>query len=159
LNFQPFQERAGPELLSWIQNETERILWSGSTFDHDFSLPAFNRHLKRKDVFAYSLIDSIQQLVSYGEVVSKIPSSASICRVIVNPELRGRGYGQKFCHELINLIKKKGSAKAISLNTLATNKQAITCYKKVGFQVIRKQRKLRSMQPGNVDIIIMKMSI
>ena len=159
MNFKPFQERSQPELFRWVKNGTERILWSGSTFNQGFSLPIFIRHLKRKDISAFSLTDSMQQLVSYGEIVSKVPSSASICRVIVNPQLRGRGHGQYFCFELIKFIKNKGSIKTISLNTLATNKQAIACYQKVGFQIMGKQRNSKTIQSRDVDIVIMKMYI
>jgi len=91
--------------------------------------------------------------------VIKNPKTASICRVIVNPKFRGQGLGALFCETLIKNIKSKKTVRTISLNTLATNKQAIACYQKVGFQV--KAKKQSSIKVGTryLNTVIMEKTI
>ena len=89
----------------------------------------------------------------------KNPTTASICRVIVNPKFRGQGLGSLFCETLVKNIKSKKNIRTISLNTLATNKQAIACYQKVGFQI--KAKKQSSIKVGTryLNTVIMEKTI
>ena len=89
----------------------------------------------------------------------KNPTTASICRIIVNPEFRGQGLGALFCENLIKCIKSKKTVRTICLNTLVTNKQAIACYQKLGFQVIAKKRSSIKVGTQYLKTVIMEKTI
>ena len=77
------------ELLSWIEDEDDLILWSGNTFENAFTAnlpPSFG-----KETLIHLLINHKNELFAYGEIVRTKPKIATICRVIVHPEKRGMG--------------------------------------------------------------------
>ena len=55
--------------------------------------------------------------------------------VIVNPDIRGKGYGKILVNKAIVYAREKLGAKEINLDVFTTNKSAIECYKSVGFEI------------------------
>ncbi len=58
--------------------------------------------------------------------------------VIVNPTLRGHGYGKKMLITAIEYVKNILKADKITLGVFANNNNAKYCYKSVGFENIGK---------------------
>ena len=158
-NFINFPESSLQELLSWVEDEDDLILWSGNTFEKAFSRPIFLNHLKRENLNSFAYVNHKNDLFAYGEIVQTKPKIATICRVIVHPEKRGMGVGQKFCKELICWIQKKDEFNWISLNTLRNNSRAYHCYNKLGFHEVKVQSKARFLNGSWQDLIIMRRRI
>ncbi len=58
----------------------------------------------------------------------------------VKQKFRQKGIGTQLTNFLINLFKK-GGAKKISLNARVRNKKAVAFYKKLGFEIVRTDKK------------------
>ena len=158
-HFINFPKSSLHELLSWIEDEDDLILWSGNTFENAFSRLIFLHHLERKNLNSFAYVNHKNELFAYGEIVRTKPKIATICRVIVHPEKRGMGIGQKFCKELIDWIKKKDVFNWISLNTLRNNLSAYQCYNKLGFHEVNVQPQARFLNGSWQDLIIMRRKI
>lgn len=154
-----FPKSSLQELLSWVEDEGDLILWSGNTFEKAFTRPIFLNHLKRENLNSFAYVNHKNELFAYGEIVQTKPKIATICRVIVHPEKRGVGIGQKFCKELIDWIQKKNAFNWISLNTLRNNLRAYHCYNKLGFHEVKVQPQARFINGSWQDLIIMRKKI
>ena len=146
-------------ILSWVQGEKDRVLWSGNSFFGGLNHQRFKDHLRRKDLFAFQLLDSEKNIHAYGEVVLQAIDRASLCRIMVDPQIRGKGVGKYFCQKLIMEIKAWGVIREISLNTLTSNNPALRCYKRLGFRqesISKKSRKI-----GNTwhDLVFMSLPL
>ena len=155
--FGRFSDEHTDIVLSWVQNEKDRVLWSGNSFSEGLNQIRFNNHLKRKDLFAFQLLDSKKYIQAYGEIVIQAIDRATLCRILVNPKMRGKGLGKLFCKRLILEIKDWNVIREISLNTLTSNKPALACYKSLGFR--GKAIKKKSRRIGNTwhDLICMSL--
>jgi RimJ/RimL family protein N-acetyltransferase len=56
-------------------------------------------------------------------------------QIVVDPDLRGKGYGTAILDLFLELCFTTHKLHRVQLFTEENNKQAITCYKKVGFHV------------------------
>lgn len=56
--------------------------------------------------------------------------------IIIDKEIRGKGYGKKLIKEAIKYAKEKLDAKKVNLGVFKSNESAFECYKSVGFKVI-----------------------
>jgi RimJ/RimL family protein N-acetyltransferase len=155
--FLRFSEDHTETILSWIQNERDRVLWSGNSFSEDLDQNRLKVHLRRKDLFAFQLLDSQKNIQAYGEIVIQAINRATLCRILVNPKMRGKGLGQFFCQKLILEIKEWGVVKEISLNTLNCNKPALACYKNLGFSIEAIKKKGRRIGDEWHDLIFMSL--
>ena len=154
-----FPKETSSQLLEWIRTEEDRIIWSGNTFKKALSINSFTEHLNRTDLDSFAYFTPRNNLLTYGEVITNNSATGSICRIIVNPMERSKGYGQNFCKDLLFWMKKKKKFNMATLNTFADNQKAINCYRKIGFKIVA--RKPRSRKLGGVwkDMVVMKKAI
>jgi RimJ/RimL family protein N-acetyltransferase len=157
--FRRFSDEHTSTVLSWIQSEKDRVLWSGNSFSEKLNQIRFNDHLKRKDLFAFQLLDSKGFIQAYGEIVIQATDRASLCRILVHPKMRGKGLGKFFCKRLILEIKDWVVIREISLNTLTSNKPALACYKSLGFRGEAIKEKSRRIGDTWHDLIFMSLLI
>lgn len=73
------------------------------------------------------------QIVGFGQCFSRDGGRVHLARIMVNPEVRGKGYGRIFMETLIEKARAEGFAR-VSLNVDDLNPVAIALYQKLGFQ-------------------------
>ena len=146
-------------LLSWIQTTEDKVLWSGNSFISGLNRYLFKEHLRRKDLFAFQLLNQKKDIQAYGEIVLKAMDQATLCRIIVNPENRRKGIGRFFCKKLISEIKEWKVIKEISLNTLSCNYVALSCYESLGFSQQGVRKKSRRIGSDWHDLIFMSLKL
>ena len=146
-------------LLSWIQTPEDKVLWSGNSFISGLNRYLFKEHLCRKDLFAFQLLNQEKDIQAYGEIVLKAIDQATLCRIIVNPENRGKGIGKYLCKKLISEIKEWKVIKEVSLNTLSCNYVALSCYESLGFSQQGVRKKSRRIGSDWHDLIFMSLKL
>ena len=75
--------------------EKDRVLWSGNSFSEGLNQIRFNDHLKRKDLFAFQLLDSNGHIQAYGEIVIQAIDRATM-QDFAHPKMRGKTWGNFF---------------------------------------------------------------
>lgn len=71
--------------------------------------------------------------------VSIADSFAHLLKIVLNPEVRGKGLGKELLNESLNQLKKR-SIHSFFLEVEEGNLSAIKLYESVGFQVIHKKK-------------------
>ena len=158
-SFKKFPREASKQLVEWIKSDEERVIWSGNTFEKEFTLDSFLKHLRRSDLVSFSYFTPHDRLLTYGEIVSEKSGVGCLCRVIVNPIDRSKGLGQRFCKDLLLWMKSEGKFSKAVLNTFAYNHQAINCYSKVGFKIVSRKPKSRKVSGVWMDTLVMSKRI
>ena len=92
--------------------------------------------LKPEDLF-HSAVDEKENLL--GHFIIRYPredvdSTVRFGFVILNPDLRGMGYGKEMLRLGIEYVKDNLSAKRIDLGVFANNDNARFCYESIGFR-------------------------
>ena len=156
LNVKPFTLSKVSRLLTWTDSERELKLWSGNTFKGSPTPKTFITHLNRGNLHPFAGISQYGNFVAYGELVGVKGGEGIICRVIVEPELRGQAYGRSFCSELLRIAFDELSYAHLTLNAFHFNAPAIRCYKALGFRQIAFRPKARRFKNEDWDLVILR---
>ena len=139
MELRPFTLSDAPTILSWIKDKTAFRKWSADRYP--VYPPKPEDMLAQYDydtVFPYTAIDDKGNVV--GHIMLRYPDpSKSVIRlgfVIVDDQLRGKGYGKQMLQLAIQKAKQEYGAKKITLGVFNNNPSALHCYESVGFQVI-----------------------
>jgi len=155
----PFENAWADQLISWIHSKKDLLFWSGKTFEQGFSRSLFERHLKRKNLYSFSLLNKDKHLLAYGEIVRTGLQSCTLCRVMVHPDRRGEGIGKIFCKLVMQWASEEMAFKKMHLNVLGCNKSAIRCYRSVGFTITMVKRNARVVDQDTHDLFYMATSL
>ncbi len=102
-----------------------------------------------------------------GELVGQIQlerleddATQHVCEIgiIVDPDYRGKGVGSRLLEKAIKTAKHLGFEK-ICLSTFHTNSNAISLYKKFGFQELGRRKKQFKIADKYIDEILMEREI
>ena len=75
------------------------------------------------------------RLTAFGQIVPKAAHRGHLARVIVAPDLRGQGNGERLIRLLIEEARRQSHVR-ISLNVDRQNAPAIALYTKLGFREV-----------------------
>ena len=156
LKVEPFTLSRVSRLLSWTDSERGLKLWSGNTFKSSPTPQTFISHLNRGNLHPFAGISQHGDFVAYGELVGEKGGEGIICRVIVEPKLRGQAYGRSFCSELLRIAFGELNYTHLTLNAFHFNVPAIRCYKALGFRQIAFRPKARRFKNEDWDLVILR---
>ena len=139
MTLRPFAIDDAPVILSWIKDLSAFRKWSADRY------PAFPpkpediiAQYASDNIFPYTAIDDDGNIV--GHIMLRYPdSSKNVIRfgfVIVDNQLRGKGYGKQMLQLAIQKAIKEYGAKKITLGVFDNNPSAFHCYESVSFKVI-----------------------
>lgn len=123
------------EIIKWINDERDLRLWSADRYkNYPVLAEDINDNYNSNNLLAKTLVDNNKII---GHLILRTPfSDKYIVRfgfIIVNPALRGKGYGKVLLDKAIDFAKNELHAKEINLGVFDVNKSAYFCYKSVGF--------------------------
>lgn len=131
------------EIIKWIKDERALRLWSANRYG-TYPIKAedinnnYDECMALGNFYPMTLVDKEKMI---GHLILRNPDSNKyIVRlgfIIVNPDLRGKGYGKILIKEAIKYAKNTLNAKEINLGVFENNESAYHCYKSVGFIAIR----------------------
>jgi ribosomal protein S18 acetylase RimI-like enzyme len=119
------------EVASWITTGRECEFWAGWRVAFPIDRRSLPVAIEFAESNAFSLIDA-DELVAFGQLVKKKPHRGHLARLIVNPSVRGRGYGEMLVRTLLQRAHGE-SFERVSLNVDASNLPAVWLYLKLGF--------------------------
>ena len=134
-----YQNDDANEIVKWIRNEHELLLWSADVYNK-FPLEAedinnfYKECLEKSNFYPMTLMED-EQIIGHL-ILRNTDEKNEVIRlgfIIVDPNLRGKGYGKKLINLAIEYAKSKLKAKEITLGVFENNIPAYRCYKSVGF--------------------------
>ena len=128
-----------PIILSWIKDKTAFRKWSADRYSVYPPMPEdMLAQYESGVIFPFTAIDDEGKVV--GHIMLRYPdSSKTVIRfgfVIVDNNLRGKGYGKQMLRLAIQKAKNEFGAKKITLGVFDNNPSAFYCYESVGFKDI-----------------------
>jgi ribosomal protein S18 acetylase RimI-like enzyme len=127
-----FDDGFGPRVAGWALDEQEVALLSGRVV---YPFPEELRGIWRKvddDIHSYLLFDA-DRPVGYGEIwLDDEEDEVELARIIVDPEVRGRGVGGELVRALLGPALDAGYSE-VFLRVRPDNAPAIRTYLRTGF--------------------------
>ncbi len=139
MTLRPFTFDDAPIILSWIKDKTAFRKWSADRYPAYPPKPEdMAAQYAADNIFPYTAIDDEGKVV--GHIMLRYPdSSKTVIRfgfVIVDDQLRGKGYGKQMLQLAIRKAKQEYGAAKVTLGVFDNNPLALFCYKSAGFNVI-----------------------
>ena len=135
----PFTINDAPIILSWIKDKTVFRKWSADRYPTFPPKPEdMLAQYATENIFPFTAINDDGNVV--GHIMLRYPDpSKTVIRfgfVIVDDNLRGKGYGKQMLQLAIQKAQQEFGAKKITLGVFDNNPSAFHCYESVGFKVI-----------------------
>jgi ribosomal protein S18 acetylase RimI-like enzyme len=150
MELKPFEESHTALVAGWASSAQEVALLSGRD---EFPFPAELAGSWRKvadDITAYLYFDGADP-VGYGELwLDDEEDEVELARVIVAPNLRGRGIGTAFVQALLQPALVAGYSD-VFLRVRPDNERAIKTYLRVGFQPVDEQLAAEWNEPQPIN--------
>lgn len=130
MKLRPFDVGDSPTVSRWARTPLEAMAWCSID-----SIPVEPEVITgwstADDVVASVLVDEHDRLLAYGELwVDGEENETELAHLIVDPDERGRGLGQR----LVSLLMATGPADhLVVLRVRPDNEPAIRCYTAAGF--------------------------
>lgn len=144
MELRKYLETDANEIVKWITNERALRLWSFNRYG-DFPIKAedinnnYNECIASGNFYPMTLVDKGKIV---GHLILRNPDSNNINIfrlgfIIVDSNIRGKGYGKTLIKEAIQYARTNLNAKEINLGVFSNNESAYHCYKSVGFKVVQ----------------------
>jgi ribosomal protein S18 acetylase RimI-like enzyme len=140
------------EIISWIPDKSSCKLWAGPLIRFPLAVEMMKKDMGYHTGNTLSLKDIEDTLLGLGQILKKPQSRIHLARIIVSPEYRRQGFGEKLCRLLMETAKDRYDACKFSLNVYTANIHAVNLYKKLGF----KQRPSLSTFAADEPIVYME---
>ena len=119
-----YRREDSPVIAKWLRTETELYQWSADRYGFFPLLP-------------YSIDDNYAPQMKTGRFIplTGIDEDGNVVGfVIVDPEIRGKGYGRELLKLTIDYIRQNLTATRVDLGVFANNPKAAKCYESAGFK-------------------------
>ena len=138
MTLRPFNINDAPTILSWCKDKHAFRLWSADRYKEIPPKPEdMAAQYAAENVFPFTAVDDEGNIV--GHIMLRYPEpSKTVIRlgfVIIDDQLRGKGYGKQMLQLAILKAKQDFGAQKITLGVFDNNPSAIHCYESVGFIV------------------------
>ncbi|MCA1060326.1 GNAT family N-acetyltransferase [Rossellomorea aquimaris] len=118
-----------PVLKEWLNNPEDCLLVTGR---QPYSSDMFHSWYEEPDQFGY-MLEEDSKSVAYGEIwVDEEEEDLELAHLVVEPSLRNKGLGKQLIKALLEKCKDY-PYEWVYMRIEPLNKQAIQCYKGVGF--------------------------
>ena len=143
-----YKKEDANEIIKWIRSEKELFLWSADIYNKYpiTSEDINNFYINCKDksnFYPMTLIDN-NKIIGHL-ILRNTDDKNEIIRlgfIIIDPNLRGKGYGKILINYAIEFAKDKLNAKEINLGVFENNLNAYYCYKSAGFVEDNKEKEI-----------------
>ncbi|MFL6193083.1 MAG: GNAT family N-acetyltransferase [Thermoanaerobaculia bacterium] len=137
----PFTEADIDRLISWVPSLRTLQFWTASSFAFPLTREHLVGHIRdaaeQGDRLIFKVIDpETREPFGHVELGAINPSNRStrIGRVLIDPALKGRGYGVKLMHAAMAKAFDEMSMHRVDLWVFDFNSRAIACYERAGFR-------------------------
>ena len=125
-------------LSSWINNERIHALWCANRIPYPITEENLNHLLltfqEASGQCAYTVTDESDIPIGFFIYIVDVAEKTGFLKfIMLNNEIRGRGYGTQMLALALNYAFEKTGVLSVSLNVFDINYGAKKCYQKLGF--------------------------
>lgn len=143
MKLRPYVKEDSPVIADWVKSEKELYQWSADRYGFFPLLPySVDEHyapvVETGRFIPLTGVDENDNAV--GHLIIRYPNenddtSVRLGFVIVDPLLRGKGYGSELIRLAVDYVKNNLTATRIDLGVFDNNPKARKCYESAGFKV------------------------
>ena len=154
MHLTPFLRTDFDRLISWVPTSELLMQWTGLVFRHPLTTYQLDAHLSyaEENPGRRKIWNALEADVVVGHIelnnIWEHDRKASICRVIIDPDARGRSLGRKMVQAALKFGFANLKLHRIELGVWDFNQSAIRCYEACGFVQEGMQRECRRMGDG-----------
>lgn len=142
MTLRDFVEEDAQIIAGWLLSEEALYEWSADRFNKfpisgDDIIANYAPHLETGRFCPLTAVDDSGDVIGHFIIRYPKDDDDSLVRfgfVIVDPELRGKGYGKEMLRLGIAYVKENLTASRIDLGVFEKNESARRCYEAVGFK-------------------------
>ena len=133
ITLRPYDRTDAESVTRWIKDSSALFLWAADRFrEHPLSADTFDGIYTDKSLNGFIAEDD--GLVMGHLFMQPHPDGRlKFGLIIVDPDVRGKGYGKKMLLSALEYAKKRYSPRSVFLCAFDTNQAAYNCYKSLGF--------------------------
>ncbi|MFV0535340.1 MAG: GNAT family N-acetyltransferase [Cumulibacter sp.] len=138
------------EVAGWVEDAQALYLFSGPRLTWPLTAEHLQDMLSTEGLTAWVVVSRAGDLLAHFDLTIE-GALARLGRVIVRPELRGRGLASRIVDLAVMQAQRLG-AEVVRLNVIITNEPAIRAYRRASFDVL----------PGassRADVIVMERQV
>ena len=142
MELRDFKQEDAKIIAGWLRTEDELYRWSADRFNKyplsgDDINESYGPQKESGRFFPLTAVDENGDVL--GHFIIRYPRedddrSVRFGFVIVNPSLRGKGYGKEMLLQGIEYVRENLPASRIDLGVFENNESARRCYEAVGFK-------------------------
>jgi len=125
-----------PVLTRWIVDADLCIRWAGPRVPFPFATTELENLLAVDGSSSYCLDDGGADPCGFGQHWVLTPGGVHLGRLIVSPDVRGKGYGRQLCQQLMAQAVSASNARFVTLRVYRDNLAAFTLYASLGFKPV-----------------------
>lgn len=149
-----FEESDFEDLINWMSTDKSLLQWSGTKFTYPLTKIQLQKYLdemknNESNILIYSAINTkTKELIGHIALseIDKENKSARVGKIVIDKIQRNKGFCQTILREALKIAFDELTLHRVSLGVFDYNKEAISCYKKVGFVLegtLRDERKYK----------------
>ena len=120
-------------LMQWFPEQDDIVVWGGPSFRYPFTRETFFEDVCWQTMASYRL-SMAGDFVGFGQLYER-DGRIHLARLIVRPDMRGRGAGKRLIELLLEAGSEVFSGSEYSLFVYRENIPAYECYRSLGFEV------------------------
>jgi RimJ/RimL family protein N-acetyltransferase len=164
VTLRPVVEEDIPRLLRWVSSPRMLVQWAGpDLFRFPLDVDQLLAYVRMGDgecatmrLFAVEDADT-GAVVGHCELgaINREQGTASVCRVLLDPERRGSGFCLPMMQEVLRVAFREYGLRRVSLRVAGHNTAAIRCYERAGFVREGLLRKATMVDGQYWDVVVM----
>lgn len=158
MNLRKFVAQDSTEVISWFSTEKESLLWGGWMFGWPLSETEMVNRSQLPEI-EFMVLSSGNDKLGFIELQHISETEIRLCRIVINPEYRGLGYGRSLIALSIAEVRKREQFKIATLAVFAENVAAYNCYKSYGFISVDKEPKFREFNGQKWPLLQMETAL
>ncbi|EHH1220600.1 GNAT family N-acetyltransferase [Vibrio vulnificus] len=158
MNLRKFVAQDALEVISWFSTEKESLYWGGWMFGWPLSDAEIINRSELPEI-EFLILSNGNATLGFIELQHISETEIRLCRVAINPEYRGLGFGRALIALSIAEVRKRKQFSVATLAVFADNVTAYNCYKSYGFVTVDKEPKFREFNGQKWPLIQMETAL
>ncbi|MGF6417171.1 ribosomal-protein-alanine N-acetyltransferase [Stenotrophomonas sp. AN71] len=135
-HLQPVQPEHHAAIAAWLDSSDATLRWAGPGVAFPLPPGQFAQALQLAERPGWVLLDEHGQCVGFGQFWPTTSGTMHLGRIIVSPQVRGRGLGRALMQALAAQASGSAAVERLTLRVYRDNTAAIALYSGLGFQPV-----------------------
>jgi ribosomal protein S18 acetylase RimI-like enzyme len=134
MNIEKAQLEHVREIFGWFPDKESVVHWGSPYMRYPLHWETFLEDIYWGRMSTRVGLAEDGSLLGFGQYYLKL-GRCHLARLVINPDFRGRGLGEKFVAALMEHASEHLGAEEFSLYVMTKNKPACNCYQSLGFSL------------------------